>query len=245
MIVLFTDFGLTGPYIGQMKAVLAQQAPATPVIDLFADAPVYNPRSNAYLLSAYSEGFSEGTVFLSVVDPGVGSERRPVVVNCDGRWFVGPDNGIFDIVCRRAQQVREFEIMWRPEHLSSSFHGRDLFAPAAAMLSQGQQIELQPRVLDKAREGEWPEELAEIIYIDHFGNLFSGLRASTLAANISLNYQGQLIPRGITFSDVAIGSPFCYENSNGLLEIAINQGRADDYFKAQIGDTLELDSSNG
>ena len=95
MIALFTDFGLHGPYTGQMKAALHQMAPGTPVIDLFADAPVGNPRASAYLLAVYAAWFPAGTVFLCVVDPGVGGARPPVILEADGRWYVGPGNGLF------------------------------------------------------------------------------------------------------------------------------------------------------
>jgi S-adenosyl-L-methionine hydrolase (adenosine-forming) len=101
MIVLFTDFGLQGPYTGQMKAVLHRMAPGRPVIDLFADAPVGNPRASAYLLAAYAEWFAEGSVFLCVVDPGVGGPRPPVILEANGRWYVGPGNGLFELVQRR------------------------------------------------------------------------------------------------------------------------------------------------
>ncbi|HTR13586.1 MAG TPA: SAM-dependent chlorinase/fluorinase, partial [Roseiarcus sp.] len=102
MIALFTDFGLAGPYTGQMKAVLYEMAPGVPVIDLFADAPAGNPRASAYLLAAYSAWFPENTVFLCVVDPGVGGERPAIIVKADGRFFVGPGNGLFELVLRRA-----------------------------------------------------------------------------------------------------------------------------------------------
>ena len=241
MIVLFTDFGLTGPYVGQMKAALYRVAPDVPVIDLFSDAPAFNIRTNSYLLAAYSEVFPVDTVFLAVVDPGVGSEERlPVVVNCDGRWFVGPGNGLFDIVVRRAERSRQWGIVWRPETLSSSFHGRDLFAPVAAMLANGKQPELESLPQDEERLLRLPDDLTEIIYVDHFGNLISGFRASSVVPNASLLYRGLTIPRVKTFADVASGEPLCYENSNGLLEIALNQGRADDHFEARIGDSLEV-----
>jgi S-adenosylmethionine hydrolase len=127
MIVLFTDFGLHGPYTGQMKVVLQRIAPGTPVIDLFADAPIGNPRASAYLLAAYAVWFPAGTIFLAVVDPGVGGTRPAVIVKADGRRYVGPGNGLF--VQRRAGEALSWDITWRPEGLSASFHGRDLFAP--------------------------------------------------------------------------------------------------------------------
>ena len=100
--MLFTDFGLHGPYTGQMKAVLHQMAPGIPVIDLFADAPVGNPKASAYLLAAYAAWFPAGTVFLCVVDPGVGGTRPAIIIEADGRWYVGPGNGLFELVQRRA-----------------------------------------------------------------------------------------------------------------------------------------------
>jgi hypothetical protein len=106
MIVLFTDFGLSGPYTGQMKAVLHQMAPGMPVIDLFADAPVGNPKASAYLLAAYAAWFPAGSVFLCVVDPGVGGARPAMILEADGRWYVGPGNGLFELVQRRAGEAQ-------------------------------------------------------------------------------------------------------------------------------------------
>src|SRR6516225_9558286 len=144
MIVLFTDFGLHGPYTGQMKAVLHQMAPNIPVIDLFSDAPVGNPKASAYLLASYAAWFSAGAVFLCVVDPGVGGARPAIILEADGRWYVGPGNGLFELVQRRARQARSWDITWKPERLSASFHGRDLFAPVAKVKCLlGRRISLQ------------------------------------------------------------------------------------------------------
>src|SRR5579883_1868908 len=110
MIVLFTDFGLEGPYTGQVKAVLWREAPGIPVFDLFADAPMQRPQEAAYLLAAYAMAFPAGTVFLAVVDPGVGTDRPAEAVQIDGRWFVGPGNGLFEPLLRRAGVVRSFAI---------------------------------------------------------------------------------------------------------------------------------------
>jgi hypothetical protein len=96
VIVLFTDFGLQGPYTGQMKTVLYQMAACVPAIDLFADAPVGNPKASAYLLAAYAEWFAAGTAFLAAVDLGVGGTRSPIILEADGRWYVGPGNGLFE-----------------------------------------------------------------------------------------------------------------------------------------------------
>jgi S-adenosyl-L-methionine hydrolase (adenosine-forming) len=240
MIVLFTDFGLQGPYTGQMKAVLYQVAPGVPVIDLFADAPVGNPKASAYLLAAYAEWFAAGSVFLCVVDPGVGGTRPPVIVEANGRWYVGPGNGLFELVRRRATSTRSWDIDWKPEHLSASFHGRDLFAPVAAMLAQGQPPPGRTHKDDAHRRTDWPDDLCEIVYIDHFGNAMSGLRANMLPGNARLAVAGQVLERAGTFSDRPLGTAFWYENSNGLVEIAVNQGRADRELALAIGNPVEI-----
>ena len=136
---MFTDFGLAGPYTGQVTAVLQQTAPGVPVIRLFADAPAGQPRPAAYLLAAYAAWFPPSTVLLCVIDPGVGSERPALIVEAAGRLYVGPGNGLFELVLRRAAAPRCWEIAWRPPALSASFHGRDLFAPIAGRLARGEE----------------------------------------------------------------------------------------------------------
>jgi S-adenosyl-L-methionine hydrolase (adenosine-forming) len=240
VIVLFTDFGLQGPYTGQMKAVLCQMAPGIPVVDLFADAPVGNPRASAYLLAAYAEWFAAGTVFLAVVDPGVGGTRPAIILEADGRWYVGPGNGLFELVERRATNRRSWDIDWTPERLSASFHGRDLFAPVAAMLARGEQPPGRPRRDSAPRRGDWPDDLREIIYIDHYGNAMSGLRAAMLPRDARLIAANRLLQRSGTFSDQPPGTAFWYENSNGLAEIAVNKGRADRELGLAIGSPVEI-----
>jgi S-adenosylmethionine hydrolase len=241
LIALFTDFGLTGPYTGQVKAVLHLAAPAVTVIDLFADAPACNPKAAAYLLAAYAPWFPPGTVFLAVVDPGVGGARAPVVSAADERWFVGPDNGLFEIVKRRAViPPREWEITWRPVALSPSFHGRDLFAPVAARLARG---EAPPGTLrDPAgmQRNDWPDDLAEIVYFDHYGNAMTGLRASQVPPRATLAVAGRQLAPARTFSAVKPGTAFWYENSTGLVEVAVNGGRADAVLALRIGTPVSV-----
>jgi hypothetical protein len=241
MIVLFTDYGLNGPYLGQVKNVLHQDAPGTPVIDLLANAPAHDPKPSAYLLAALHGEFPVGTVFFAVVDPGVGGDRKPGVLEADGRWYVGPDNGLFEIIIRRAEaKPRWWEIVWRPERLSATFHGRDLFAPIAARLACGETPDKDAEnfrkiPLEDIRRPEWPDDLAEIIYIDDFGNSMTGLRDSAAQELGDIVIGGRSIPRGETFSDISEGMPFIYENSNGLLEVAVNQGRADRLLGIALG----------
>lgn len=226
MIVLFTDFGLEGPYLGQLRAVLAREAPGVPVVDLFNDLPPFNPRAAAYLLPALAAEFPVGSVFLCVVDPGVGSDRRAVVVEADGRWFVGPDNGLFAPLARRARRLACWELTWRPQRLSASFHGRDLFAPVAGRIARGMGLPGQPRPLQGLVGGDWPEELREVVYIDRYGNAVTGLRAAAVGPGAVFRVNGARLGRRRTFAEAPPGEPFWYENSNGLVEFAVNSGSA-------------------
>jgi S-adenosylmethionine hydrolase len=237
MIFLFTDYGLEGPYIGQIESVLYQLAPQVKVINLMADAPRHNPKASAYLLASLTSQIPVGSIIFSVIDPSVGSnEDMPTAIKIDGRWFVGPDNGLFDIVAKQAKEILVWQISWKPEKLSNSFHGRDLYASVCAMLENKEQIP-GDRVgwTDKH---QWPEDLYEVIYIDHFGNCMTGIRAVNLSQQTTLLISDKNIENAETFSDVSVGQSFWYENSNGLVEIAVNQGSACDDLKLKIGSEI-------
>lgn len=240
MILLFTDFGMGGPYVGQMKAVLHSEAPAVPVVDLFHEAPSHEPRAAAYLLAAYVGSQPPGTVVVGVVDPGVGGAREPLIVEVGGVWYVGPGNGLFELVQRRADGARQWRITWQPPRLSASFHGRDLFAPVAAMLARGEAPPGEPLEADEVRQADWPDDLPEVLYIDHFGNAVTGIRASVLDAESTLAVGDLILSRTRTFSDVPIGTAFWYENSNGLAEIAVNRGRADETLGVSPGYAITI-----
>jgi S-adenosyl-L-methionine hydrolase (adenosine-forming) len=240
MIVLFTDFGLEGPYTGQVKTVLHQIAPGVPVVDLFANLPAAKPQPAAYLLAAYGGWFPPSTVILAVVDPGVGGARAAVVVEADSRWYVGPDNGLFEVVTRRADRARNWEISQRPEAISATFHGRDLFAPVAGLLARGDPPPGRLRPEGIFRRPDWPDDLPEIVYIDRFGNAMMGLRAALIPDGARLAAAGRVLARRRTFSDVPAGEAFWYENSNGLAEIAVNAGRADATLGLAIGTPVAI-----
>jgi len=239
MIVLFTDYGHEGPYLGQVEAVLSQRAPNARVIRLFVDAPSHNPRACAYLLAAYSSGFPQQAIFFTVVDPGVGSfTDRPVILKIDNQWFVGPDNGLFDIVARRGQKFESWQISWRPETLSSTFHGRDLYAPVCAMIFNHHSPPGETFVWTD--QHGWPDDLNEIVYIDRFGNAMTGIRAAQVGNTAVIKFRNQDILNARTFSDVVPGSLFWFENSGGLVEIAVNQGSAAEKLGMKIGDQVKF-----
>lgn len=192
------------------------------------------------MLAAYAEWFAVKTVFLGIVDPGVGGPRPAMIIEADGRWFVGPGNGLFELVQRRARSTRSWDIEWKPEHLSASFHGRDLFAPVAAMLARGEPPSGRPHNDGAHRHPDWADDLREIVYLDHFGNAMTGLRARTLARDTKLRAAGRMLERARTFGDHPPGTAFWYENSNGLAEIAVHQGRADRKLGLTIGSPVEI-----
>ncbi|MEA3275801.1 MAG: SAM-dependent chlorinase/fluorinase [Pseudomonadota bacterium] len=226
-IALVTDFGGSGPYVGQMKLRLAELAPGTPVADLVSDLSPFRPELAAYLLPALTRDLPEGSLYVCVVDPGVGGERAALALEVDGDWYVGPDNGLLSVVARRAAAVRVFRVDWRPEELSDSFHGRDLFAPVAAMLSRGDVPQSVPLAPDAMLGADWPDELAKVIYADRYGNLITGLLASSLDRGSRLRAGDWEAGYARTFCEAPPETPFWYENAFGLVELAVNQGRAD------------------
>ena len=239
MIALFTDFGLEGPYIGQVQAVLHQQAPGVSVINLFSDLAPFDIQAAAYLLPAYISGFETGSVFLCVVDPGVGGDRPAVVVRADGHWFVGPNEGLFAMLARQSENVECWQVTI-PAGVSSSFHGRDVFAPVAAQLAREGRYTGQPVSTDRLDQPEWPEELYRVVYVDRFGNLLTGVRASSVDENSVLEINGHALRAARTFSSVARGEVFWYENSSGLVEIAVSQGNAAGVLGLDTGDTFSM-----
>ncbi len=239
MIFLFTDFGAADIYVGQVKAVLQEHAPKVPVIDLLHDAPAFNVKAGAHLLAALAARLPKGGVTLAVVDPGVGGPREPVAVLADGRWLVGPDNGLISVAAARAKKCEVYSIGWRPKELSASFHGRDLFAPVAAMLARGDRK--MPKLKKAALAVSFgPDDLAEVIYVEHFGSLITGLRAGAVPQGRRLIINGRGIPHAQVFSEVRQGEVFWYENSLGLVEIAANAASAAATLGLRVGQALAM-----
>lgn len=240
MILTFTDFGIGSPYLAQMRSALRRSGASCEIIDLVADLEPYQIEAAAHFLASQTQWFPQDALFLGVVDPGVGGERRPMALHADGRWFVGPDNGLFDVVAARAQQVQKYSIAWHPQQLSASFHGRDLFAPITALLST-----------DSIAEGMLLEETLQIpaeksaahpavIYLDRYGNAMTGLYARNLQKRDRIEVSGVVLESARTFSDLPPGAPFWYCNSLGLVEIAVNQGSAQDHLSLSVGEPLTI-----
>lgn len=210
--------------------MLAARAPRATVIDALHDAPDFGIEPAAHLLFSLASEYPAGSVFLAVVDPGVGGRRDAVVVQADGRRFVGPDNGLFSVVWAQSRSPKCWRIGWRPARLTSSFHGRDLFAPVAAALAtrvpRGWLVrKAAPDVLLRG------DELPRVIYIDHYGNAVTGLRR--FKKGWRLRVGGRTLDYARTFE--AARGPFWYENSMGLVEIAAPRGSAARRLRLRIG----------
>jgi S-adenosylmethionine hydrolase len=235
VIFLFTDFGAEGPYLAQLQAVLAAGAPRVPAFNLLSNAPAADPRRAAYVLAALASDLPAGATVLGVVDPGVGGDRLPVVVEAGGLRFVGPDNGLFSRAAARDANARAWRIDWRPARLSASFHGRDLFAPVAARLATARDVALTEIPLSRLVGLDWPDDIGEVVYADGYGNLFTGLRGDRLGDDAILEAGGRRLRYARTFSAVPAGEAFWYRNSCGLVEIAANAGSARERLGLGIG----------
>lgn len=242
MIVLFTDFGVRDPYVGQVKARLAEHAPALQVVDLLHEVPDFNPHAGAHLLAAFASVFPPGSVFLAVVDPGVGTPRDAVVVMAGGRWFVGPDNGLLSVVAARHADTRLWRITWQPELLSATFHGRDLFAPIAADIAKGEFPIDKLKPIDALNVEFDAGDLPRVIYIDHYGNAWTGVRGVPEGARVTSS--GKLFKHGESFGFVGKDEGFWFINSVGLLELAVNRGSAAATYGLKAGDPVQVQRLN-
>lgn len=237
-IFLFTDFGLAGPYVGQMTGAILASCPGSTVVSLMHDAPAMQPKPAAYLLAACCGSLPTGSVVVAVVDPGVGGERDALLVETPDLALVGPDNGVLSRVPGISRSAR---IDWRPEKLSDSFHGRDLFGPAAARFAAGRELPRIPVDIEGIVGADWPADLGEVVYIDGYGNVMSGLSAKNINKNNRMRIFGQEIPYARTFCSVPAGQLFWYSNSQGLVEVAANGGSAAERLSLVLGDKILLD----
>lgn len=230
IITLLTDFGTSDSYVAEVKGVLLSRAPTATVVDVSHDVPAGDVRVGQYLLSRVWPRFPAGTVHLAVIDPGVGTARRALAAQAGGHCFVAPDNGLLSVL---PGDVR-FVSLPVLRDASPTFHGRDVFAPAAARLAAGARLdELGTPVTDVVRvAGSTPRVLesavlGEIVYIDRFGNLISDLPKDLVRIGAAITVGETAIgPVRRTFGDVAIGTLVAYVGSGGTVEIGVRDGSA-------------------
>lgn len=258
-IALLTDFGLQDSYVGIMKGVIATLAPTAQTIDITHDlSPQDRYAARFTLLSAYPY-LPPGTVYLVVVDPGVGTQRRAVALQTAQGMLVGPDNGILNGIWqsdrpRNQGVLNAVELTnrdyWRSPHPSPTFHGRDIFAPVAAHLANGVPIDhlgirIDPQSLISlplqapiATATGWT---GAIQYIDRFGNAATTIPASAVASgDWTVTVENQSLPGGQTYGDVLPGQGLALVGSHGFVELAVNQGSAQQQFGLAVGGRVEL-----
>jgi S-adenosylmethionine hydrolase len=259
IVTLLTDFGTADYFVGALRGAVLSSNPEARVVDITHEVPPYDVESAAFTLRAAFETFPEGTVHVAVVDPGVGSARRGVVVEGRGHTFVGPDNGLFGHVYERVRPFRVFHLTNRNffrSEVSPTFHGRDIFAPVAGALSRGVRAEeLGPEVFDFVRlPSAAPERAAggmlvgAVIHVDRFGNLVTNitqeeLSEESVARGARLRINGREVRRFRRFfaeDAESAGEPFAVWGSAGLLEVAVFRDSAARVLGAKRGDKVEV-----
>lgn len=251
IITLTTDFGLKDHYVGTMKGVMLSVNENVVPVDITHSVPPHDVSAASFAVNAAYRYFPEGTVHLAVVDPGVGTERRALAVSAGGHFFVGPDNGIFSFVFRSCPDFLCSEIKNREfvlEPVSATFHGRDIFAPAAAHLSLGVSVEeFGPEASDPEtvsppgcrREGE--NVRGTVVYSDRFGNLVTSIPASEVGNRTEavVKIGGKTIT-GISssYACIAPGEILAVEGSTGFIEISVNRGSAAEVFGDSVPEVL-------
>ncbi|SMO81878.1 SAM hydrolase/SAM-dependent halogenase family protein [Fodinibius sediminis] len=255
VITLTTDFGLKDYYVSAMKAVMLGIAPEVRLIDVSHDIPSQDIMAGSWVLKNSAMLFPSKTVHAVVVDPGVGTERHPIALKVEDQFFVGPDNGIFSLLTasREYTAVRLTREQYLRDSPSSTFHGRDIFAPAAAHLSRGVPLEELGEPLDELVSYRWMQPIADkdgvqgaVIHIDKFGNLVTNIPEDLIHEVIGNQkvkiYVGNVILNDIstTFGDVTEGEPVAYIGSAGMLEVGINKGNAEEMLGVQKGAQISL-----
>ena len=260
VITLLTDFGSADYFVGAMKGVILSINPGATIVDITHEIPPQDIETGAFnLLSCYRQ-FPAGTIHVAVVDPGVGSDRRAIVIECADQLFVGPDNGLFSWICEReknwtATQITNHKFFRKP--VSNTFHGRDIFAPVAAALSAGHQPhEFGPPITDLAKlpslETATPNENTvdgRIIHVDRFGNCVTNFTRETLASRgAAMSWRIILNDHEIDsfrsfFADSSFDEVFAIVGSAGFIELCVRNGSAAELLNIQRGQRVQLRGS--
>lgn len=241
IITLLTDFGAADSYVAEVKAALLSRAKGAVLVDVSHEVPPGDVRTAQYLLARSWGRFPAGTVHLVVVDPGVGTERRALAASAEGHLFVAPDNGVLSIVpgvrCVVLPVLRD---------ASPTFHGRDVFAPAAARLATGARLESLGSRVPNPHRLPFPEPyhdgstvVGAVVHVDHFGNLISNIPADLIQPAMTFSVSSQEV--GVlrhTFADVPAGRPLAYLGSGGTVEIAVRDGSAAGLLGAGLGNEV-------
>ena len=233
VVTFTTDFGSGSPLVAAMKAIVLQGCPHAVLVDVSHEVPRFDVSAGAFMLFAGTRHFGNGSVHLAVVDPGVGSSRRRLVVRAGGRFYIGPDNGLFAIVIEEVGIQQTIELAPRP-HGAPTFEGRDVFAPAAAALASGVPLESLGPPTDP------PQMLGDssprVLWIDGFGNLVTNLKPPVRRMRI---HNHDIVASAKTYAEGRPNEPFVYVGSMGYLEVGVREARADKLLGARAGMKVE------
>lgn len=255
VITLTTDFGLIDPYVAEMKAVILRINPEAKIVDITHNVEKFNIRMAAYVLSAAAPYFPQNTVHVAVVDPGVGTQRKPILIETKHGFFIGPDNGILVLAAKKQGIKHVYEISnprFMMEKVSQTFHGRDIFAPAAAYLSKGVSPSSFGKEIRKIVAPKFAriirrdnKLLGEVLHVDSFGNIITNITAKELEwldvkDEIVLKLKEAKLALKLcrAYAEVELGKPLAIIGSHDFLEISINQGNAAEAFKVKAGDRI-------
>lgn len=251
IITLTTDFGSRDPWVASMKGVIVSIAPDVRLVDISHEIPRHAVAAGAYVLAAAAAHFPSGTIHLAVVDPGVGSARRPLVCSAAGHWYVGPDNGLFGETIRRdpfaqCRLIADPAYCLTPPQHSPTFQGRDVFAPVAAWLARGTApdafgplVDDPVHLLPTGKPSGGPLH-GEIIWIDRFGNLISNLRPGADLTGLGVLVGDRTIGLVTHYAEGKLDTPSALINSDGFIEIFINRGDAAAALGIAVGSPISL-----
>jgi hypothetical protein len=257
IVTLTTDFGLKDPYVAEMKAVILNINPNATIVDITHEIAKFNIRMGAYILASASPYFPKGTIHVAVVDPGVGTKRRPLLIQTERSYYIGPDNGVLALAAKNQDITHIYEVTNRKlmlSKISSIFHGRDVFAPAAAHLANGTPPEEFGPEIRKVVMPEFAKIIrrkdmliGEVMHIDSFGNIITNFGEKEVElmkikhiANVKLRNAKLKLRFCKAYADVEPQKPLALIGSHNFLEISINQGNAAEIFKIRSGDKVTL-----
>lgn len=246
VLTLTTDFGTRDHYVGAMKGAVMSVAPQVRVFDISHEIPSFDVAEGAFAIAQSFPHYPDGTVHVVVVDPGVGSARRPVAVAAGGHWFVAPDNGVLSLVLEVAGrfEAREVDLRHGLPRMSTTFHGRDLFAPVGARLAIGlpfDEIGPEATALVRTDPAAASDGCGRVLHVDRFGNLVTSFRASDLPEGASLALGDRTVSaRARAYASMPAGRLFLIVGSSGYVEVSMNRGSAADALGVRAGEAVTL-----
>jgi len=257
IITLTTDFGLRDPYVAEMKAVILGICSGAVIVDITHEIEKFNIRMGAYVLASAAPYFPKGTIHVAVVDPGVGTQRRSLLLQTQQGFFIGPDNGVL-ILAAEKQGITSIHEIKNPKlrlpHVSNTFHGRDVFAPAAAHLANGvSPADFGPEIHEIVKP-EFAKVAfskgaltGEVLHVDGFGNIITNISEEELAhfriedsINVEVANCKTKLKLDRTYAETKPKQALALIGSQGYVEIAVNKGNAAEKFQAKPGDKITI-----